>query len=287
MHLLIISTECSHVKQNIHKRIVKNYFIRGDHSLAPSSLALSSSHTPLKCYLSGLSVHWSCSVCVCVCLACLHTPTRTRFPGDTQLRLQGGWQRDGQMGRRGEGKGDSELGGHQGGEVMRGVAGQGATKQGEARRVAWQQGLLVSWSPSLSLLVAFSRAASAACFTCKTHPVERASSHGAKGTKKKSIPEAVLGEKGGGALQQPLSKPCLPQIKPWGDAVMRDERINSLQIIFALALKLISMCSPCYCFVMKRISLYTRPDTGITSIMSFFSFSIHFILQAMCGSELW
>lgn len=85
-----------------------------------------------------------------------------------------------------------ELGGHQGGEVMRGVAGQGATKgvaakRGEARRVAWQRGLLVSSSPSLSLLVAFSRTASAACFTCKTHPAERASTHGAKGTRRKAF----------------------------------------------------------------------------------------------------
>lgn len=82
------------------------------------------------------------------------------------------------------------------GEVMRGVAGQGATKgvaakRGQARRVAWQQGLLVSSSPSLSLLgqggTSISRTASAACFTCKTHPAERASTHGAKGTRRKAF----------------------------------------------------------------------------------------------------
>lgn len=61
-----------------------------------------------------------------------------------------------------------------------------AAKRGEARRVAWQWGLLVSWSP-LSLLVAFLRTASAACFTCKTHPAERASTHGAEGARRKAF----------------------------------------------------------------------------------------------------
>lgn len=36
-----------HVTQNMHNRIVNNYFIRGDHSLSPSPPLLSSSHTRL------------------------------------------------------------------------------------------------------------------------------------------------------------------------------------------------------------------------------------------------
>lgn len=41
---------------------------------------------------------------------------------------------------------------------------------------------------------------------------------------------------------------CLSQMKPWGDAVMRDERINSLQIILLwICLKHISIHSQCYC----------------------------------------
>lgn len=152
---------------------------------------------------------------------------------------------------------------------MRGVAGQGATKgvaakRGEARRVAWQRGLLVSSSPSLSLLVAFSRTASAACFTCKTHPAERASTHGAKGSRRKAFLR-LCWERREVGLFSSLSPSHVPppQMKPWGDAVMRDERINSLQIIFALPLKLISMHSPSYCFVPRRSSFYTRPDPGV------------------------
>lgn len=152
---------------------------------------------------------------------------------------------------------------------MRGVAGQGATKgavakRGLARRVAWQRGLLVSSYPSLSLLVAFSRTASAACFTCKTHPAERASTHGAKGSRRKAFLRLCWERREVGLFSSLSPSRVSPQMKPWGDAVMRDERIDSPQIIFALALKLISMHSPCYCFVLKRSSFYTRPDTSIT-----------------------
>lgn len=50
-----------------------------------------------------------------------------------------------------------------------------------------------------------------------------------------------------------------------GDAVMKDERINSLQIILILALKLLSVYSPWYCFVLKRRCFDTRPDIGIAT----------------------
>lgn len=166
MQMLIISAECTHVKLNMHNRIVKNHFIRGDHSLSPSSLSVYLSLSLSKCRLSGLSIHWSVCLCVCVCWysACLHTPTRACFPGDTQLRVLGGWQRDGRVSgggdrgvacQTGDGKGDLR-----GGEVMRGVAG------GELRR-GWQQckarpggwhggGASLCPGPPLSLLVAFS-----------------------------------------------------------------------------------------------------------------------------------
>lgn len=192
MHLLIISSECNHVTQNMHNKILKNYFIRGDHSLSPSPPSLSSSHTCLRCYLSGLSVHLICIVSewVSECMPGMRPYTnQSIFPRRPKAtcarRVAEGWPDR----WKGEEKGDWELGGHQGGEVMRGVAGQGATKGvaakwGEARRVALQQGLLVSWSPSMA---AFSWTASAVCFTCKTHPVERASSHEAKRTRRKAF----------------------------------------------------------------------------------------------------
>lgn len=166
--------------------------------LPPLSLSLSLS----KCRLSGLSIRWSGMVYVCVCVnsACLHTQTTACFPGDTQLRVLGGWQRDGRRGRWGDGRGwHVQLG--LGGEVGVGGGFEGwsnerccgrgavegvAAKRGQARRVAWQWGLLVSRSP-LSLLVPFLRTASAACFTCKTHPAERASTHGAKGRRRKAF----------------------------------------------------------------------------------------------------
>lgn len=98
IHLLIISPECSHVKPNMHNRIVKNHFIRGDHSLSPCSLFLSLS-VQMPFLRSFYPLKWY-GVCVCVCLssACPHTPTRACFPGDTQLRVLGGWQRDGRGG---------------------------------------------------------------------------------------------------------------------------------------------------------------------------------------------
>lgn len=46
MHLLIISTEWSHVTQNMHNKIVKNS-IKGDYSLSPSPPLLSSHTRPL------------------------------------------------------------------------------------------------------------------------------------------------------------------------------------------------------------------------------------------------
>ena len=63
------------------------------------------------------------------------------------------------------------------------------------------------------------------------HTLQRGRLHMGLRGQKKSIPEAVLGGEGGGSPQQPLST-SVSQMKPWGDAVMRDERINSWQIIF-------------------------------------------------------
>lgn len=54
--MLIISPECAHVKLNMHNRIVKNHFIRGDHSLSPSSLSL--------CPNAACQVFLSIEVCV-------------------------------------------------------------------------------------------------------------------------------------------------------------------------------------------------------------------------------
>ncbi len=76
------------------------------------------------------------------------------------------------------------------GEVMRGVVGgeqRRGWQQSEARPGGWHgSGASLCPGPpcpSWSLL----RTASAACFTCKTHPAERASTHGAKGSRRKAF----------------------------------------------------------------------------------------------------
>lgn len=62
--LLIVSPECRHVKLNIHKRAVKNHFIRGDHSFSLHSLLLS---LPLFKYcFSARSILQSAVVYGCV-----------------------------------------------------------------------------------------------------------------------------------------------------------------------------------------------------------------------------
>lgn len=250
--MLIISPECSHVKPNMHNRIVKNHFIRGDHSLSPSSRSPSLSLSLSKCRLSGLSIHWSGMVCVCVCVcwssACLHTPTRACFPGDTQLRVLGGWQRDGRVGGGGDrgvacrtrdGKGDLR-----GGEVMRGVAG------GELRR-GWQQSEARpgGWHGSGASLCPRPPLVPPGCFCGQhlqpalhaKHTLQRGRLHmGLRGPEEKHS-WGSAGREGRWVSSAASLNQCLSQMKPWGDAVMRDERINSLQII----LLWISSLFPC------------------------------------------
>lgn len=215
IHLLISSPECSYVKTHMHARIVKKHFIRGD-----PSLSLSGQMLFLRFFYL---LKWD-GVCMYMCVtACLHTPTTSCFPGDTQLRVLGGWQRDGRGG------------GRMGGVAMERVA-WGTVEWVrywevcEARPGGWHgsgASLCPGHScPSLSLL----RTASAACFTCKTHPAERASTHGAKGTRRKAFLRQCWEKREGVSSTASLYQ-CLPQMKPWGDAVIRDERINSLQII--------------------------------------------------------
>lgn len=110
----------------MHNRIVKKHFISGDHALfflllpSPSALSLSLSAPNAVC--QGLSVHSSgmARVCVRACVRqrqlasaralCLSSPQRASihrpgacFPGDAQLRVRGGWQRDGRPAVEGEG----------------------------------------------------------------------------------------------------------------------------------------------------------------------------------------
>lgn len=104
-----------------------------------------------------------------------------------------GWHVEPGMERRGRGWGGAAVEGQSnerccvGGELWRGG------EQSEAWPGGWHGGgasLCPGTPPPLSLLVAFfffSRTASAACFTCKTHPAERASTHGAKGARRKAF----------------------------------------------------------------------------------------------------
>lgn len=150
------------------------------------------------------------------------------------------------------------------GEVMRGVVG------GELWR-GWQQSKLRpgGWHgsgaslcpgpscPSWSLL----RTASAACFTCKTHPAERASTHGAKGARRKAFLRQCWEKREGVSSTASLYQ-CLSQMKPWGDAVIRDERINSLQIILLWAqAHFHTQLMLLFCSSQELSFIYTRPDT--------------------------
>lgn len=73
--------------------------------------------------------------------------------------------------------------------------------------------------------------------------MERASSHEAKRTRRKAFLR-LCWERREVGLFSGLSPSHTPPDQAMGDAVMKDERINSLQIIFILALKLLSVSSP-------------------------------------------
>lgn len=90
---------------------------------------------------------WYCE-CVCISVCWISTwPHTPCFPGDTQLRVLGGWQRDGRSGGgrhrgvarwAGDGNGD-----HRRGEVVRGVAGGSCWGGGSKVRRGQAGGMVV------------------------------------------------------------------------------------------------------------------------------------------------
>lgn len=70
IYLLMISSECGHVKPNMHNRIVKDHFIRSDHSPSPTPLSFFLSvHVQMPslrsfCLLKRYGVCLCVSVCV-------------------------------------------------------------------------------------------------------------------------------------------------------------------------------------------------------------------------------
>lgn len=168
----------------------------------------------------------------------------------------GGWRRGGTLNR-----GWKERGGCRG-KVMRGVMGGGGSK---ARR--GQAGGMAVGPPCVPVSLVppgpFCGQHLQPVLHAK-HTLQRGRLHmGLRGGEEKHS-WGSAGRRGRWVSSTASLNQCLSQMKPWGDAVMGDERINSLQIILHwITVELISTHGQCHCFL---VSFNAKTDCQQLSI---------------------